>query len=181
MIKAVWHPADERMAAGNLTCFVEWLRATGHRADANPDSVLVWAASRDAAFDAAVSGFMDWDEAGPRIAADCGRHEAVIEHRAGTRRSWTYDGMPDHFLAALQAADAIALASFHLLECDTRPDDRLLWMGGADDSIALGGLFFGATVILTDALIATLPGLEGATKMTGPRPCSNPSAVPTPG
>ena len=46
MIKP-WHPADEATAASTLAVFVEWLRATGRKADADPAAVRDWAA-RDA-------------------------------------------------------------------------------------------------------------------------------------
>ncbi len=145
-----WLPTDERMAASGLAVFVEWLRASGRMVGAEPASVLHWARARGEDFDAAMMAFMGWEAGGPRIAACRGGREAVVVHRGGERRAWTYDRVPGEIADSLGLADAVGLAVFHVLERDVHPDDRVVWTGASDDPLPLGALYVGATVIFAD-------------------------------
>ena len=145
-----------------MAVFVEWLRATGAMAEAEPGRVMGWAAGRSAAFDAAMKGFM-----GGTLGR--ARGVAVVRWCGGVREAWGYEDLPGWALARLEGADAVDLAVFHLLERNTRPDDRVLWMGTPDDALPLGALYFGATVILADAPSAALAAAEGAILLR-PRP-----------
>jgi hypothetical protein len=168
-MKLAWHPPDESMAASALAVFVEWARATGAMPLADPDQVMTWAARRGADFDAAMARFMGWPWPSPAasalVARTRGAREAVARHRGGVRDSWTYDALAPWIAAALDGADPIALAVFHLLERNTRPDDRLLWMGDPADPLPLGALFIGATVILADRPTSTLAEAERALEL----------------
>ena len=155
-----WLPTDERMAASGLAAFVEWLRAGGLMAGAEPGRVLAWARGRGGDFDAARAAFMGWGATGPRIALWRGGREAMVVYRQGERRAWTYDAVPREITDALGRADAVGLAAFHVLERDVHPDDRVVWTGASDDPLPLGALYVGATVIFTDD--AGVVAAEGA-------------------
>jgi hypothetical protein len=145
MIDDAWHPADERMAASGLAVFVEWLRASGRRTNAEPAQVLAWAHARGPDFDAAIHAFMGWDTGGPVVCPGRDRHDAVIDR---DHRAWTYDALPPTVTAALSAADAVGLAAHHLLVRGTRPDDQVPWSGDPSDIMPLGALYVGATVVV---------------------------------
>ena len=154
-----WLPTDERVAASGLAVLVEWLRASGWMAAAEPASVLQWARGRGGEFDAAMTAFMGWEDLGPRIAQWRGAREAVVMYRGGERRAWTYEQVPQEIIDTLGRADAVELAVFHVLECDVHPDDRVVWTGGSDDPLPLGALYVGATVIFAaDPGVATAEG-----------------------
>jgi hypothetical protein len=164
---STWRPASEAEAAGALAAFVEWLRATGALVDAGPDRART-------GFDAALRRFMGWTD-GPAPARADGK-EALVLHRGG-RTSWRYDGLPGWALDRLAGADALDLVRFHLFEAETRPDDRVLWLGSPDDPLPLGALYVGATVILAEPHDPRLAGPEQARVI---RPRSERAATPPP-
>ena len=166
MPTAAWHPSDQEMAASGLGTFVEFLRGTGRMPDANPGSALAWAAGRSQNFDAAMGDFMGWPPV--RIAPFREKREAVVMFRDGQRQSWQYEALPAEIITCLSSADPIALAVFHVLHHNTRPDDRLLWLGDPSDPLPLGGLYVGATVILPDCPTDELAVAERAVLLRPP-------------
>ncbi len=165
MSAVAWHPADEGMAASNLAVFIEWLRASGRMVDADPARVKAWAAGRSAEFDAAMADFMGWPAGLP-----ASEGEALVMLRAdGRREAWHHDALPAWVGETLARTDAIDLAIFHVIQRNTRPDDRVLWMGGAAEALPLGALYFGATVILAEKPTPALAEAERALILM-PRP-----------
>jgi hypothetical protein len=171
MIKT-WHPHDEATAAGTLTVFVEWLRATARLPGAKPDAVRAWAARDQPAFIAAIAEFAGLDAAAGNAANRLrysGPREALVLRRGGIRLSWSRDALrqnrpplPADIAAALQSGtwhDLVASTAWHLLDAGTRPDDRLRWAGTIADAWALGALVCGAAIILTDAPADALPAI----------------------
>jgi hypothetical protein len=185
-----WFPPDEPTAAGTLTVFVEWLRATARLPDADPDAVRDWMARDDAAFADAIAAFAGLDPAAGNAANRLrytGPREALVLRRGGLRQSWSRDALwqnlpplPADLAAALRAGtwqDLIATVAWHLLEAETRPDDRLLWAGDPTDPLAFGALACGAAIILTDAPAGVLPAIatEETARTVRPPP-SDPDA-----
>ena len=169
MVSSAWHPTDEHMAISGLGVFTEWLRATARLPDATPGLALTWAltwaTTSPPDFAAAVAAFMGWpNPQSPRL-AHRPAHSAIVRIERGRRTTAPYDAIPPWATETLRAADPIALAIFHILHNNTRPDDRLLWMGAADDALPLGALFVGATVILADDPTSALASAEGAQEL----------------
>ena len=149
-----WRPADEAEATCNRGGFIEWLRATGRAPDAGPDDVATWQADLDAM--AAFGGLQRADGWAGNLRRHRGRREAVVR-LTPARRVWTRDALADSDAAWAAAAGAVAeqpwaalvrIVASHLLDAETRPDDRLLWGGDPGDPWPWGALAVGATLIL---------------------------------
>ncbi|MCW3473631.1 hypothetical protein [Limobrevibacterium gyesilva] len=161
MTPTAWHPFDETAAASTLATFIEWLRASGRLADADPASVDTWRRADPAGFGAAIAAFAGLDpdrSPAANLLRFTGAREALVLHHAGQRRVWSRDALHSGTpplpaciadrLRALSWPALLDLAAGHLLDANTRPDDRLLWTGGAADPWPFGALIVGATVIL---------------------------------
>jgi hypothetical protein len=178
-----WFPPDEPTAASTLTVFVEWLRATARLPDADPDAVTRWMALDDALFAEAIAAFAGLDAAAGNAANRlryAGPREALVLRRGGSRQSWSRDALrqnrpppPTDLATTLSGGtwkDLVATVAWHLLEAETRPDDRLLWAGDPTDALPFGALACGATLILTDAPADALPAIATGEKAKLLRP-----------
>lgn len=147
-----WRPADEAEATSNRGVFIEWLRATGRQPDAGPADVAGWRSDLDAM--ARFSGLRPDAGWAGNLRCNRGGREAVVH--LGPRRAWSRDALLDD-AAWAEAAGAMAdqpwetlvrVVASHLLDAETRPDDRLLWGGDPRDPWPWGALAIGATLIL---------------------------------
>jgi len=146
--------------AGNTALFLEWLRACRDQTLPGAAALAAWRREAPAAFAAALAEFAGLDPGlGWRANLLCfgGLREALVIRRDGTRRVWTRDDLraardlPAPVASILARTDPeglLALAASHLLDAETRPDDRLLWTGDAADPWPYGAWLVGATVIL---------------------------------
>ena len=150
-----WRPADEAAATGNRAIFMEWLRATGREPDAMPGHVAIWRADADTM--AAFAGLRRASGWAGNLRRFQGTREAVVHLRPEPRRAWSRDALAGSDAAWAAAAGAMAeqpwevlvrVAASHLLDAETRPDDRLMWGGDHHEPWPWGALAVGATLIL---------------------------------
>ncbi len=154
MGKKPWRPADEAEATSNRGVFIEWLHATGREPEAGPDDVPAWQSDLDAM--AEFGGLRRNAGWAGNLRRHRGRREAVVR-LAPSRRAWSRDALADSDAAWQQAAgtaseqpweNLVRIVASHLLDAETRPDDRLLWGGDPCDPWPWGALAIGATLIL---------------------------------
>ena len=153
MAEKPWHPTDEAEAVSNRGVFIEWLRATGRQPDAEPCDVPEWRSDIDSMVEfIGLNPGAGW--AG-NLRRSRGGREALV--RLAPRRAWSRDALAGDDAAWAQAAGVLAeqpwdtlvrVVASHLLDADTRPDDRLLWGGDPYDPWPWGALAIGATLIL---------------------------------
>jgi len=146
---------DEAEATGNRGVFLEWLRATGREPDATSQHVSTWRADADAM--AAFAGLRRADGWAGNLRRWHGAREAVVRLHPAPRRAWSRDALAGSEAAWAAAAAAMAeqpwevlvrVVASHLLDAETRPDDRLLWGGDPGEPWPWGALAIGATLIL---------------------------------
>jgi hypothetical protein len=157
--------------------FLEWLRAC--RGLHLPDAGALAAWRRDApdAFADVLADFAGLDTAAgwrANLLRWTGPREALVVRHRGACRAWTRDALRAaqdlpapvaEILARTDVAGLLALAASHLLDAETRPDDRLLWTGDPADPWPYGAWLVGATVILGSAGDAPA---EAAAEAVGP-------------
>lgn len=150
-----WRPASEAAATGNRGIFIEWLRATGREPEALPEHVAIWQA--DAGTIAAFAGLRRASSWAGSLRRFRGTREAVVRLQPAARKAWSRDALAGSDAAWAEAAGAMAeqpwevllrVVASHLLDAETRPDDRLMWAGDPHEVWPWGALAIGATLIL---------------------------------
>ena len=124
-----WFPSDEAEAVSARTVFIEWLRATGRMADADPATVAAWRKTDAQTFREAFAAFAGIDPTAPA--------------RDALRKAAPEDWRP--FVDATAMPEFLDAVAAHLLDAGTRPDDRLVWTG-APALWPLAALVIGADV-----------------------------------
>jgi hypothetical protein len=159
--RTLWRPTDEASAGSTLAVLIEWLRATGRRDGATPEDVRNWRRTEGRQFLAALADFAGLDaarEVQANLLRFRGNRVALVASLPdGRRHTWTREALRSGqelpcristFLAHGSRQDLHALAECHLLASDTRPDDRIQWLGDAADPWPLGAWIVGAAVVL---------------------------------
>jgi hypothetical protein len=159
--------------------FIEWLRACRQLRLAGPAALGEWRVRDPAAVAEAVAGFLSLD---PRqgwrgnLLRGQGHRAALVLAGGDARRVWSRGellaggDLPASLCAVLTCDDwsgLLALAASHLLDADTRPDDRLLWLGDPADPWPYGAWLVGAAVVLPrGGNIAAIAAAEAALPCT---------------
>jgi hypothetical protein len=172
----LWRPADEAGAVATISVFLEWLRAVRHIVLPGPEAVPAWAAAEPAAFAAALADFAGLAPArGWRgnLLRHAPKADALVLGAATDEpRRWTRaalcrgKNLPPPLAAVLEGGSwsaLLRLAASHLLVAETRPDDRLLWLGDPADPWPYGAWLAGARLVLPgDGDPAAIAALTGA-------------------